>query len=114
VGRADDVSARLSRARVAVIPSRWEGFSLFAAEAMAAGTPVVASDVDGLAEVVGDAGLLVPAGDPDALADALRRVLTDDALARRLSAAGRARAERFSIDATSQAYTDAYRRLAGR
>lgn len=111
VGPADDVPARLARARVAVVPSRWEGFSLFAAEAMAAGTPVVASDVDGLAEVVGDAGLLVPAGDSGALADALRRVLTDDALAMRLSAAGRARAARFSIEGTVSAYAAAYRRL---
>lgn len=113
VGRADDVPARLMRARVAVIPSRWEGFSLFAAEAMAAGTPVVASNVDGLAELVGDAGILVPPGDAVALSDALRRVLTDDVLAMKLSAAGRARAKRFSIDATVDAYSAAYRRLLG-
>jgi glycosyltransferase involved in cell wall biosynthesis len=108
-GRVDDVPARLNAARVAVIPSRWEGFGLFAVEAMAAGTPVVASAVDGLAEVVGDAGLLVPPGDARALADAIKRVLHDDELALRLSIAGRQRAQAFSLDAMIARYAAIYR-----
>jgi len=62
---------------IVVVPSRFEGFGLTAAEAMAAGKAVVASDVDGLREVVGDAGVLVPAGDAAALAVALKRLLAD-------------------------------------
>lgn len=112
VGSVDDVAQRLSDARVAVIPSRDEGFGLFAVEAMAAGTPVVASNVDGLAEVVGDAGILVPPGDPSLLAAAIRRVATDDALARDLSERGRARARAFAIEATVDRYTAIYRAIA--
>jgi glycosyltransferase involved in cell wall biosynthesis len=65
---------------------------------MAAGAPVVASRVDGLAEVVGDAGILVPPGDPAALASAIRAVLADPGLRARLSATGRERAAGFSLE----------------
>jgi glycosyltransferase involved in cell wall biosynthesis len=66
-------------------------------EAMACATPVVASNVGSLAYVVSDdeAGLIVPPGDPEALAAACRRVLTDADLAARLGAAGRVRAEKL-------------------
>jgi len=81
---------------VLAVPSRYEGFGLVAVEAMLAGVPVVAAAVGGLPEVVGDAGLLVPPGDADALADALTTLALDGALRQRLAAAGGARArERF-------------------
>ena len=75
-----------------------ESFGMVLVEAMAAGLPVVASDISGYREVVRDdvEGLLVPAGDPGALAAAVRRVLSDPALAERLKVAGRRRAEGFS------------------
>jgi glycosyltransferase involved in cell wall biosynthesis len=60
---------------------------------MACGVPVVATDGGALPEVVGDAGLIVPAKDPVALADAIRRLLRDPALQRKLALAGRARIE---------------------
>ena len=69
-------------------------------EAMTIGLPVVATPVSGIPEAVedGETGLLVPAGDPAALADALARVLTDDALAERLASRARRRIEeRFSL-----------------
>ena len=72
--RAD--TERIYRAAdVCVIPSRWEGFGLVAVEAMASGVPVVASDLPGLREVVGDAALLFPPGDAEALARQIRRLL---------------------------------------
>ena len=73
----------LAGAAVVAVPSFYEGFGLAAAEAMLAGAPVVASDAGSHREVVGDAGLLVPAGDRDALAGALARVLGDEAARRR-------------------------------
>jgi phosphatidylinositol alpha-mannosyltransferase len=75
-----------------------ESFGIVLVEAMAAGLPVVASDIEGYREVVrrGIDGLLVPPGDPAALAGAIRRVLAEPNLARRLSEAGRARAGQFS------------------
>jgi phosphatidyl-myo-inositol alpha-mannosyltransferase len=78
-----------------------ESFGVVLVEAMAAGLPVVASDVPGYDEVVRDGvdGLLVPPGDADALADALGRVLDDPAMARRLGETGRARAATFDWSA---------------
>jgi glycosyltransferase involved in cell wall biosynthesis len=76
-----------------VQPSLAEALSLTALEAMAAGLPVIASNVGGLAEVVDDGktGLLVPAADPRLLADSIRRLLVDPALAARMGEAGRNR-----------------------
>jgi glycosyltransferase involved in cell wall biosynthesis len=86
----------LAGAAVVAVPSLYEGFGLVAAEAMLAGTPVVASDRGSHPEVVGSAGLLVPASDPSALAAALEQVLTDHALADRLAAAGPSRSARYT------------------
>jgi phosphatidylinositol alpha-mannosyltransferase len=68
---------------------------------MAAGVPVVATDIPGYREVVRDGidGLLVPPGDPAALSEAVERVLSEPDLARALAEAGRERAEAFSWDA---------------
>ncbi len=77
-----------------------ESFGIVLVEAMAAGLPVVATDIPGYREVVrhGVDGLLVPPGDPEAMAAALRRVVSDRELAGRLAAGGRARAREFSWD----------------
>ena len=95
-------------ADVLVLPSTYEGFGLPAIEAQAAGLPVVASGAGGLPEAVGDAGLIVDAPEPAALADALRRVLSDEALRSRLVASGRVHARTFSWDATAAAVRRLY------
>ncbi|MEJ7765170.1 MAG: glycosyltransferase family 4 protein [Acidimicrobiales bacterium] len=86
--------------QVACVPSLYEGFSLPAIEAMACAVPLVATTGGALPEVVGpdgEAGILVPPGDPGALAGALGTVLDDPVLRARLGAAGRARVlERFT------------------
>lgn len=81
--------------RVFVLPSEWEAFGIVLLEAMAAGKACVATAVGGVPDVVRDGveGLLVPPRDAPALAAALERVLRDDALAARLGAAGRRRAQ---------------------
>lgn len=103
------------QAEVAVVPSLYEGFSLPAVEAMACGRPVVATTGGALPEVVGtdgETGLLVPPGDPSALAVALGRVLDDPTLGARLGAAGRARVmERFTWRATAEGTAGQYRAL---
>jgi glycosyltransferase involved in cell wall biosynthesis len=86
------------RATIAIVPSLWaEPFGLVALEAMAMGTPVVAARSGGLEDVLidGETGLLTPPGDSEALAVALRRVLDDAELRKRMASAARQRAERF-------------------
>jgi glycosyltransferase involved in cell wall biosynthesis len=93
LGFRQDVPALLTEATVVAVPSRQEGLGLAALEAMAAGVPVVASDVGGLREVVlaDKTGLLVPPDAPEALASALRTLLTDAPRREELSKAGRVR-----------------------
>ena len=84
--------ARVRAARAVVMPSQWyENAPLAALEALASGTPVVATRLGGLPEIVrdGECGLVVPPGDPDALAAAMARLETDATLAGRLGAGGR-------------------------
>jgi glycosyltransferase involved in cell wall biosynthesis len=91
------------------MPSFLEGFGLPVLEAQAVGTPVVCSDRGGLPEAAGDAALLVSLDDPDALGDALFRLLTDRDLADRLSAQGRVRARAFTWDAAFEKVARAWR-----
>jgi glycosyltransferase involved in cell wall biosynthesis len=85
LGHVDDAElpGLYAGAEAFVLPSRYEGFGLTVLEAMAAGTPVVASDVTALPELVGDAGILVDPGDPEAIAAAVERARGDADLARR-------------------------------
>jgi glycosyltransferase involved in cell wall biosynthesis len=92
----DDLPALYSAARVLAYPSLYEGFGLPMLEAMACGTPVVASTASCLPEVAGDAALLVPPADVPALAEALSRAVSDEALRADLIAQGRARAATFA------------------
>jgi glycosyltransferase involved in cell wall biosynthesis len=92
LGRRDDVPDLLAAAAVFVLPSRWEGQPLVLQEALRAGAAIVATRVGGIPDLVGDAAVLVPPGDPSALAAAVRAVLTDPPLAARLRAAALLRA----------------------
>ncbi|GAA2312043.1 glycosyltransferase family 4 protein [Streptomyces kunmingensis] len=100
-------------AQVACVPSLYEGFSLPAAEAMATGTPLVATTGGAIPEVAGPDGetcLAVPTGDPGALAAALLRLLGDEDLRARLGAAGRARVlARFTWARAAQGTAELYR-----
>jgi alpha-maltose-1-phosphate synthase len=112
----DDVVQLYSHAACFVCPSVYEPFGLINLEAMACGTPVVASAVGGIPEVVvdGETGLLVPPGDPGILAAALGRLLADAGRGAKLGSAGRQRVEdRFSweriAERTLAVYEDARR-----
>ena len=94
LGHRSDVPALLASCDLFVLPSLYEGLPLAVLEAMAAGKPVVATAIGGTDEAVvdGETGILVPPSNPAELAGAIRRVLGDAALGRRLGAAGQARA----------------------
>lgn len=117
LGRIDDAEkvSRLKGADVFCAPSlRGESFGVVLIEAMAAGTCVVASSLDGYRNVAThevDSVLSEP-GDVDALATSLRRVLADRALAERLTVAGTKRALDFSMATLAQRYTEIYRSVA--
>jgi glycosyltransferase involved in cell wall biosynthesis len=102
-------------ADVFVLPSLWEGLPLVILEAMFGGNAIVASNISGVPEAIdhGTHGVLVPAGDPVALADGLAGVLRDPAYRRRLADAALERARTcFTIDAMTSAYEQLYMRHA--
>ena len=108
----DEIMAAFAAATAAVVPSRWpEPQGLVAVEAMAAGTPVVASTVGGLVDIVEPEvnGLLVPPGDAPALATALDRLLADEALRDRLGAQGRVNAQAYAAEAVLPQVLEGYR-----
>lgn len=108
----DDVVQLYSHARVFVCPSVYEPFGLINLEAMACGTPVVASRVGGIPEVVvdGETGILLPPNDPQAIAAAVRDLGKDSERAARFGAAGRRRVEaEFSWERIAARTLDVYR-----
>jgi glycosyltransferase involved in cell wall biosynthesis len=93
-GLRTDVPSLLATAAVFVLPSAWEGQALVLQEALRAGVPIVATRVGGTPALIGeDTAVLIPPGDAERLASAVRAVLTDPALAARLRAAAAARAQ---------------------
>jgi glycosyltransferase involved in cell wall biosynthesis len=109
-GERADAAALIRGADVLVQPSRREALGTAVLEAMALGTPVVASAVGGLAELLGDgAGLLVPPGNAVAFADAIERALTDPPLADTLTRSARARAGRYDAPEVADRVAQVYR-----
>jgi L-malate glycosyltransferase len=117
LGSVADVPALLARCSFTVLPSLSEGMPNAVLESLAHGRAVVASSVGGVPEILDwGGGVLVPPGDPEALADAMRTLLADPALAARLGAEGRALVrDRFGIDRMVEESLRLYRGLlAGR
>lgn len=98
LGHRADVADLLTGADLAVVTSDWEARQLFAQEALRAGVPLVATAVGGIPELVGDAAVLVPAGDVDAVDAAVRALLADPARRAELAARGPAQAARWPTE----------------
>jgi glycosyltransferase involved in cell wall biosynthesis len=108
----DELPIWYGAADLFIYPSLYEGFGLPVVEAMACGTPVVASNVSSLPEIGGDAIVLVDPTDDAAIADGMRRVLTDAAVAGELRRRGRLRAARFTWEKTAERTVAVYREVA--
>jgi glycosyltransferase involved in cell wall biosynthesis len=104
----DDLAALFALADAFCSPSAYEGFGLAVADAMAAGVPVVAARNSSLPEVVGEAGVLLDALTPEAIAAALKPLLLDPERRRQLAAAGRARAATFTWERAAEGTVRAY------
>ena len=111
----DEIKQLYAKASVAVVPSEYEGFGFPAGEAMACAVPLVSTDGGALPEVVGDAGVIVPSKNPQALAKAIGDLFENPAERARLSEAGRRRmVEHFSWDRTAQEFTQHYHQVIAR
>jgi glycosyltransferase involved in cell wall biosynthesis len=108
----EDMAPLYAGAQVSACISSYEGFGLPALESLACGTPVVAADATSIPEVVGRAGILVDPTDPEAVAEALRRVLTNEGLRRQLRTLCLQRAAMFSWRQTAQATMGLLERVA--
>ncbi|HKY84937.1 MAG TPA: glycosyltransferase [Anaerolineales bacterium] len=104
-----------SAAEIVVVPSHYESFGLVALEAMACGTPVVASETGGLVFLVrdGETGFHVPTGDPEALADRLRQLLQDEILRQRLGQQAAEYAKRYAWPLIADQIIDLYHGTTG-
>jgi glycosyltransferase involved in cell wall biosynthesis len=114
VGYRRDVPEILAASDVLLLPSEWEGMPNVVLEAMAAGKPVVATDVEGVREVLGPgaADQLVTPRRPEIFAARLLEILENPGFAANLGAANHERVKQaFSLDAMAQAYADLYRSL---
>jgi len=111
----ETLPALYAAADALVFPSLFEGFGIPVLEAMACGTPVCASNVSSIPEVVGNAGLLFDPLDPQAIADAMGRILQDQDLRKQLTEAGLTQAARFTWeDAAAQVLEELMRAAAGK
>jgi glycosyltransferase involved in cell wall biosynthesis len=110
----DELVKRYSVSEIAVTASVYEGFGLPCAEAMSCGTPVIATRAGALPEIVGDdgAGILVPPSDPPALAAAIKRLLADESLRRKMGATARQRIEEcFSWEVAAKKTLEVYQEV---
>lgn len=107
----DEVALLMSQATAYLFPSWYEGFGIPNLEAMASGTVLVTSDIPVHREVVGDAGLFVPPGEPEAWAHALERIVKDGTLRTELTAKGTERVKQYSWQKTAEQTWEVLRSL---
>lgn len=108
MGMRSDVPALLASSDIIVLSSHYEGLSLSSLEGMASGRPFIASDVDGLHEIVDGYGVLVPHGDPQAMADAIKKLATDTKYAQEVAQRCVERARMFDIETMAEKYNALY------
>lgn len=113
LGRSADIPSLVCKADIGVQSSHWEGFGLTAVELMAAGLPVVATDVPGLKQVVENAGLLFDAGDDKQLAQHIKELATNKTLYHDVSKRCQQRSAQYDISVTAHRYSRLYHEVKG-
>ena len=108
LGVRTDIPTLLSAANVVVLSSHYEGLSLSSLEGMASGKPFIASDVEGLRDIVSGYGVLFPHGDSKVLATEIRRLCEDTVYAKQVAVRCQARAKMFDIEVMVQNYSNLY------
>jgi len=111
MGMRMDVPDIMEKSDVIVLSSHWEGLSLSSIEGMASGRPFIASDVDGLRDVVAGAGVLFPHGDEKALARAIRDLCENPTLYHEVATACQKRAKEYDISVMANRYNQLYKSL---
>ncbi len=111
LGRRHDVASILKASHISLISSHWEGFGLAAVESMAAGCPVIASDIPGVAEVVSGAGLLFQKGNDVDLAAKIKAIVRDNVLRKNTVKKGLERAISYSIEKMVSGYISVYENI---
>ena len=111
LGLRTDIQEILEQSDVIVLSSHWEGLSLSSIEGMASGRPFVASDVDGLREIVSGAGILFPHGDDKALADSIMKLCEHPEYYYEVAQACQNRARKYDISEMANAYYGLYQSL---
>lgn len=111
LGARDDVPQLFQKADVVVLASHYEGMPISAIEAMGSGKPFVASDVEGLRELVSGAGVLVPESDSAALASEIKKICENPDVAASIAEKCKERAALYDIDTTASKYYNLYRKL---
>ena len=110
-GIRTDIPEILKTSDIIIMSSHYEGFGLAAVEGMAAGKPVIASDVDGLSQVVDKAGIVFPKGDSKALASCIELVSNNEIMYAEYSRKSIERAESFDVSYMVDAYIDVYKKI---
>jgi glycosyltransferase involved in cell wall biosynthesis len=108
-----DIFDLIKNSYICVLSSNWEGFGLVAVEYMAAGRPVIASDVSGLREIVAGAGLLFPAGDEKILAEQIHALLSDTDYYEKVAKACLERSKAYDINTMVDQYIKLYKAILG-
>ena len=111
LGNRNDVADIIAQSYIGVQSSHWEGFGLTAVEFMASGKPIIASDVEGLKDVVKDAGIIFKPGDEYSLAKKIENLLDNSCYYNLVAKKCRERAALFDIRNTVAAYLDLYKKL---
>jgi len=111
LGQSNEIPELIKQATIYVQPSRYEGFGIAILEAMAGGLPIVASNVNGLHELIDNVSLFFSVGNENELANIVNKIIHNPGLLKELSDKSQAKARQYSIEKTADLYIDTYKEV---